>query len=400
MNQTTVLLKEVRKLRGIYPEVSLVPVTGKKATCEWEEFQINPASDTRLASAIVNTNATGIALLSGLINGGLVCRDFDTEHEFRQWQPMYPQWSSCLPQVKTFRGGHVWFRTSTKYLFSKKFNGGEYRGTSGLYALIPPSIHPSGVPYQWICSIPDNGVIPFVEDPITAGLLPSRYNPTLSSPDKHYNTKNNSTITLNTNSKTLDLDSVCGCYMPRVPQSVVRLSLIHAPTRYGHRHIKILDYVRSLRRLEMRWTEPQLKVSFGLWWTNAIGAVETKSKDFSFFEFCQAWRTCPLQTKGLDVERVLQSSEYVALPNRFDGYKDNVRTLVKVCLFLQTLDGKDFYISGEDAGRLVGVSQVTGGKMLKRLCEDGVLIRTEKGSNFTGKSSYYRMASWEDCCRE
>jgi len=61
------------------------------------------------------------------------------------------------PEVTTARGVHLYFRGEDRGTVSLGY--GELRGR-GSYVVVPPSIHPDGVPYQW--TVEPNGPLPTV----------------------------------------------------------------------------------------------------------------------------------------------------------------------------------------------------------------------------------------------
>src|SRR5262249_7046096 len=96
---------------------------------------------------------------------------------------------------------------------------------------------------------------------------------------------------------------------------VERLAKIHQPGRVGKRNRKLLDYVRALRRLrKARWNTSNAPLAFRRWWEDARHVVGTKDEAASLMEFLDAWRRCPGQPYGLDVERLLKTSAGEGLP--------------------------------------------------------------------------------------
>ena len=107
---------------------------------------------------------TGVAVILGRVSGDLCCRDFDNREAYIAWAAHNPKYASTLPTARTARGFHVYFRATGQ--MTQKLGDGELRGQGG-YCLLPPSIHPTGVIYEWVRE--PLGEIPSV-DPIAAGL--------------------------------------------------------------------------------------------------------------------------------------------------------------------------------------------------------------------------------------
>ncbi len=136
-----------------------------------------------------------------------------------------------------------------------------------------------------------------------------------------------------------------------------------------------------------------MRGAFRIWWNLAVEVVGTKDREVSWSDFLTAWNLCPFQTRGVDVKRLLESSQSVDLSSEADSLSDNnLKTLLRACVILQGLHGREpFYLSGEDAGRILGKSQPTGFRALTELMKRGFLERVSVGSNLTGKASFYRV---------
>jgi hypothetical protein len=145
---------------------SIIPTTEKKAASFWEPFQNAAADDKTLRRLFSKKGVTGLAVIFGPVSGGLACRDFDQANAYTTWASTHADLAATLPTVETSRGQHVYFRGPERFV---KLGDGEYRGTSGQYCLLPPSLHPRGKVYQWTVPLPD-GDLPFV-DPEAAGFF-------------------------------------------------------------------------------------------------------------------------------------------------------------------------------------------------------------------------------------
>lgn len=70
----------------------------------------------------------------------------------------------------------------------------------------------------------------------------------------------------------------------------------------------------------------------------------------------------------------------------------NVLLLLKACMVLQQYAGENpFFLSNQDAGRVMGVGTEYGRLCLRRLCREGRLRLMERGSNAAGKASTYTV---------
>jgi hypothetical protein len=175
------------------------------------------------------------------------------------------------------------------------------------------------------------------------------------------------------------------------PERVVRYAAMYQPARVGERNQKLLAYVLALRRLKVEWLPHKLRVAFKVWWRDARAVVGTKAEITSFKHLHDAWDRCPRQDPGIDVRRLRRQSAGVELPAEAAGYSGRDRRLLRACISLQRLHGEDpFYISYEDAGRLLGVAKPTARLALRRLVKAGALERVSVGNNLTGRASAYR----------
>lgn len=83
------------------------------------------------------------------------------------------------------------------------------------------------------------------------------------------------------------------------------------------------------------------------------------------------------------------------LPPVADRYDDpRLRELVGLCAELHASEGgMEFFVTHNQAAEAIGVSSKVAGRMLGRLCDDGILIRTMQGS--PGNGSRYRYLAKE-----
>lgn len=102
----------------------------------------------------------GVGIFCGSVSGGLYVRDFDTKESYEAWKKKHPELAKTLPTVATARGFHVYARSSGPELRTRCFEDGEAKG-AGTYVLVPPSVHPTGVPYEWI--VPLGETVPLVD---------------------------------------------------------------------------------------------------------------------------------------------------------------------------------------------------------------------------------------------
>jgi len=383
--------KLIKTVELLCPHYSLVLLKDKKASLYcWTKFQQRRATFSELMS-LWSDQVNGVGIISGSVSGGVVCRDFDDgETSYKQWCVSHPLLSCYLPQDKTFKGYHIWFRTKTPVY--KRCGNGEYIGDSGHYAVIPPSFHPQTVAgYQSI--IPIGAEMPWIEDPIAAGLLPAG----IAAPASfgYSETSKNPLTTPNNPLQPLIPKRIgqphkrIGCpirkrgrgYSEWISPSLVRIVDRNQPTQTGERNHYILSLVRDLRRWGGKLSECQLLTLFRLWWTEARKVVVTKDMEVSLHDFLYHYHKCPDQPKGLDVTRLLEG---------VDTTQTNLEILFTICQKLQAINGgRFFFLSGEQAGVVLNSTPTYGKKLLKRLCDEGRIIRFYKGNSHSGQASRY-----------
>ncbi len=152
--------------RYVAAGLSVVPVLPdgtKKPVYAWKEYQSRLPTSAELHMWFAGEPRFGIAIICGMVSGGLEVLDFDAAEAFDEWQACLgkesPGFLDSLPQVQTPNGGrHVYFRTPAplgNQKLARNKDGKtriETRGEGG-YVLAPgspPQCHPTGRTYQHI----------------------------------------------------------------------------------------------------------------------------------------------------------------------------------------------------------------------------------------------------------
>ncbi len=128
------------------PHNALLPVNPRTGKPSWKPLAERPASEHQIREWFEKDPMCGIAVICGRASGGLVVVDFDTT-QYRKFQ------LPLTPMVQTRRGIHIYFKISRSIRNQiLETNSGQHIGeirSEGQYVLLPPSMHPTGVPYQW-----------------------------------------------------------------------------------------------------------------------------------------------------------------------------------------------------------------------------------------------------------
>lgn len=138
-------------------EVTTEPTDIKKGT--WEPYQKRRATVAEL-DRWLDCGISAIAMIGGPVSGGLEILDFDVDGYYDRWLDMVREDVAGLPVQRTGGGGIqvawrcpapetnkkiAWHPDETSH--SGRRIAIETRGVNG-YALLPPSIHPSGNYYE------------------------------------------------------------------------------------------------------------------------------------------------------------------------------------------------------------------------------------------------------------
>ncbi len=133
---------------------SVVPIRAgeKRAASAWQAWQREPMSEVRAQREFSAPNIGGVALVCGALSN-LTVLDFDGDAGALALEVLEPLIPLGTPRVGTGGGGtHLYFAHSGEGVHVWHWNrarAGEVRGEGG-YVLAPPSMHPSGVSYQWL----------------------------------------------------------------------------------------------------------------------------------------------------------------------------------------------------------------------------------------------------------
>ena len=271
-----------------------------------------------------------MAVILGVVSGGLVCRDFDTMKEYEAWAANHPELAKTLPTVATSRGRHVYFRAAPADLIFVDLRNvdppedGEYRGDAGHYCLLPPSRHPDGPTYTWLIPLPD-GEIPFVADVRAAGFLPSHV----------------------TERSDPDID--------RDPETI--------PSGIGRRNRQVFEFARALKAIPALADAPVdgMKPHVRRWHKMGFdrAVIGTEPFDETWIDFLHAWPKVKFPKGNEPIIAILERARHLPPPVAAQDYEgDGLRLLVAICRELQCAIREQAVLSGvPDGSHTVGAGR-------------------------------------------
>jgi len=135
--------------------LSIIPIKpySKEPAVPWKEYQKEPPSISEVQKWFKGTDY-GIGIVTGKVSDNLVVIDFDDAETFKEFLKTLKDDLKDIVNntwvVKTSRGFHLYLRVDTdKKIPTTKFPGVDVKA-EGAYVVAPPSIHPSGIRYEFL----------------------------------------------------------------------------------------------------------------------------------------------------------------------------------------------------------------------------------------------------------
>jgi hypothetical protein len=372
---------------------SLIPINPctKKPCVDWKKYQTERASEEHLDGWFGKDSYQGVAVICGPVSGGLTVRDFDRQDAYREWASRYPGLAMSLPTVRTKRGFHVYFRSTSTSI--KPFDDGELRGNG--ICVLPPSKHPSGCIYRWVISLPE-GDLPVV-DPFAGGLaepLTERTEDTET--QRHGETEDTEAIaSVSLSSSVL---SVIGDD-DETRSALLRAIVKTLPRSEGNRNWCVFQFARhlwaipALADLELKQLRPIVEE----WHRLALPTIGTKPFDDTWKEFTYAWPRVKFPVGDDRLAAAVRAAEAEPLTEVAKQYEcPKTQKLVAICAALQKLWGDSpFFLSCRKAGELVGLSHDAACKLLGMLVADEVLTVAQEPTVTRATRYRYLLAEVE-----
>lgn len=316
------------------------------------------------------TPDANVAIRTGACSG-IFAIDVDPRHGGDKTLAALEAKHGALPETVTARTGgggrHLLFKHPgwrVKNNNSGKVGHGiDVKGDGG-YIVAPPSIHETGVEYQWERAPAD---VPVAEAPPWLLNLVAR------------------------RCGTEDTEAISVFSVLSVPtiEDAIRMTL---PDDTGQRHRRLFLFARALKAIPDYANAglKALKPVVRRWWKAALPKIKTKAFDETWADFVGAWPRvhCPLGTGPMDA--AVQRARKAVLPKCAKQYEtDELRLLVKLCRELQR-DARDrpLFLSARTAGEAIGVPKTTAHRYLLVLKADEIIQLVEPGT--TTKATRYR----------
>lgn len=343
---------------------SVIPVNGKEPLVRWKQYQRRRPTESDLRDLFSSDAVTGLGLICGNISGGLVVRDFDDADAYLTWQLGHQELAEVLPTVQTARGFHCYFRNCHRRI--KKCDAGELRGAG--YVLAPPSVHTSGIKYQWINPLPE-GPLPEI-DPFAVGLG-ERYRANGANRAEEEEPTIASTCSVS-------VEQAISETLPRVPGERNRRLLLFC---------RALKSIPSLAKADVLTLQPYVSE----WYRRGKPCMSGEhDEDDNFADFCYAWARVKFQIGDGPFATALKRLGTTPLPAIADRFTSpSTKRLIHFCRELQRASGHaPFHLSCRIAGEVIGLEHMAAWRRLGILVSCRIIERVEPGTK--AKAARYR----------
>lgn len=363
---------------------SIVPIAGDKRPPKG--FRLLPryrtvAGPDLLRGWFERYELSGIAIVCGMVSGGLIVRDFDDEAAYERWAQRFSELARSAPTVRTKRGYHVYCRCETM-VRSRRLEDGELR-VERHYVVCPPSRHPQGGVYHWIIK-PIPGGLPVISDPAEVGLLGED----VTEPAEHTEPIEPAELTERT--------EAVGEGEKLSPEILAAIQAT-LPTGPGQRNKQLFELARQLKAFPELHAAPTavLREIVRVWHRMALPKIQTESFDETRLDFHRAWGNVILPAGAGGLAVILEAADREGIPPEAEHYdKPNVRRLAGFCRKLQRLAGTGtFFLSCRKVGEMFGVRPTTANGWLRLLELDGLLVAVKRGSPQSMRATRFRYSA-------
>ena len=342
----------------------------KKPKVRWTPWKRTRPRDDEIAGMFryAGESVGGLAVVTGRVSGGLVVRDFDKPEAYHVWAEENPDLAADAPTSSTGRGFHVYARNRGPELYAK-FSDGELIGDSLHYAVLPPSIHPTGRRYRWLnrepfrvedlplVTLSETGFIPRTNTQIDAR---ERQEEGFQEEEK----PNTSCVPLCTPSPGSSL-------LSSLPLPIREAVLRTIPHRMGQRHLSLFRLAQSLRDISPGVQAGGWADAVRAWWIEAYPVIGTKDWSVTWNDFADAWKRADLPMSATRPRLAVRNAAAV------EG--DVMGKVVEVARVLSAETGGSFFLAGRTLAAELDIPPRTAARWLKRAVEAGYLEVVHKG---------------------
>lgn len=356
----------------------VVPIKAgtKTPRIKWRSYQTERPCESQVRKWF-SSGKNGVGIICGPVSGGLTVIDFDDAELYRAWAAEHSDLAAILPTVRTGRGCHVYCRT--EHTKTKPLDGIDVKASG--YVLTPPSIHPSGLTYQWINPLEGNLQTVSLED-FGLHLTQETYEP-----KETHETQETQAIQETQRSRGVTGDDVMplltGLCGSDILEDVAAAIIETLPDKIGQRNKRIFLLAQRLKSVPAYTkSKPEaLKEIVRVWHKLAQLVINTKPFELTWIDFVAAWpKVVHLRMSGALGAAMRAAKAKIekgqGLACQYESYE--VRLLLQTCYELQRDDGC-FEMGCRKAGEVMKQSHETGRNVMELLEADGWCRKIQKG---------------------
>lgn len=352
---------------------------------EWEKYKTERVREAQYYEWFgPGTSYSNISAISGPISGGLTALDFDSEELYEYWKQKYPEYVN-LPTSKSGRGYHIFFRSTLTKDDTSTFNEIHIKA-AGLVSL-PPSMHKSGVRYEWIIPLPERvDQLPLI-DPYNWNL--DKVTEDTEEPEDLEDTDDTERHRSHRGGSENWLD-----YLDSELKKEVENAIEHTlPQKQGQRNDAVFPLCQWLKALPELRNLPakELKPIVKEWHKRAYPVIGTKNFTVTWADFIHAWPRVKWPKGDVMLSQAVKKAleGKTVLPEIDEYDTEEARLLLKVCYELQQgMGDSPFFLASRKAGGIIGLSHRAAFKLLEMFVADGKLELVQ--THTTRKAPRYR----------
>jgi len=360
---------------------------------EWEKYRTERVLEAQLHEWFgLGTSYSNISAVVGPVSGGLTVIDFDSIGAYQAWAKACPELAAVSPTVKSARGYHVYCRSDLVKDDTHTYPGIDIKA-GGLVSL-PPSVHKSGVRYEWINPFPDHVSELPVLDPYAF-----RLDQFTDGSDGNDGLEGNDGEEGRSEGGVRGEEYLTGEARKRIEQAMEDTQ----PTGYGQRYALLFLLARKLKGIEeiCDWSADDLMFIVDEWHRQALPNIEHKSLTMTRERFRNAWRDAKYPPgKGDSLKIALENAKRADFPmpelEQFDG-DATMTLLIRLCFELQRLAGPEgeWFVPTHKGPELFNLSHSWVGTLLDTLEGRGIIRKTRPHTAYKCKRYVYTGPSIE-----